>query len=756
MGFAEDISPAAASVAQVLHARGSATISQLVERLDSSRPTVKAALDALIQRGVVDELEENVATSGRPASKYRLVAGSMLTLGVWLMDNRIGFSLAGLDGAVLRVHTGTLDSTLSREARFERVVKAANEFLQGDEPELVSVAVTGVVDGGVVSRSEMVPQWANFPLKKRLEDVFNCDVLVNNNLNLVALAEYSARPGGADSGLLYVDIGQAVNTGLVIDGRIHEGVGGSAGEIADFLGAELNAHAGQADALTRTRRIALSIGAVCAVVRPECVVLGAADLVDGEQVEEVKRELTRMHRNGAPSIPIVGNAFGAEAALVGATVLGVEQLVQRLFGAPAVVRLKPESVSTVRAAFPSVALSGPVGSQRRLRVAVIGAGARSSFALEVERAELNAQIVLVCDPHPLAKQRVRQQLGRDIPVVKTIAEVVDADIDCAFVLTPDFTHAEVSIALLEAGVAVYLEKPMAISVEDATRILDVAYRTGTRLYVGHNMRHMAVVRAMRDVVTSGVIGDIKAIWCRHFVGNGGDYYFKDWHADRSKSNSLLLQKGAHDIDVMHWLGGSYTKVVTAMGQQSLYSQIEDRADRSDQLMGEFFSLENWPPLSQKGLNEIVDVEDLYMVNMRFNNDVLASYVQCHYTPDYWRNYTVIGTDGRLENFGDSDGGVVKVWTRRTTYSAKADLEIPIVGDERGHNDADRKKVAEFINFIRGRASIDANPINAWNAVAVGDLATQSLRNNSELKTVPELPEKLLQYYANNQAISPMR
>ena len=47
------------------------------------------------------------------------------------------------------------------------------------------------------------------------------------------------------------------------------------------------------------------------------------------------------------------------------------------------------------------------------------------------------------------------------------------------------------------------------------------------------------------------------------------------------------------------------------------------------------------------------------MNMRLDNGVLASYQQCHFTPDYWRNYTVIGTEGRLENFGDDAEAVIK-------------------------------------------------------------------------------------------------
>ncbi|MFD2348458.1 Gfo/Idh/MocA family oxidoreductase [Nonomuraea ferruginea] len=72
------------------------------------------------------------------------------------------------------------------------------------------------------------------------------------------------------------------------------------------------------------------------------------------------------------------------------------------------------------------------------------------------------------------------------------------------------------------------------------------------------MRHMGVVRLMRDIIRRGDIGEPKTVWVRHFVGYGGDYYFKDWHADRTRTTGLLLQKAAHDLDVVHWLAGGYT------------------------------------------------------------------------------------------------------------------------------------------------------------------------------------------------------
>src|SRR5205823_2139231 len=144
------------------------------------------------------------------------------------------------------------------------------------------------------------------------------------------------------------------------------------------------------------------------------------------------------------------------------------------------------------------------------------------------------------------------------------------------VTSPDWTHAGIAVDLLRAGVAVYLEKPLATTLPDADAVLAAAQETGTPLYIGHNFRHAAVVRALRDVVARGEIGEVKAVWCRHFVGNGGDYYFKDWHADRRRVNSLLLQKASHDLDVIHYLAGGFTRRVTAMGDLTVYGGITDR------------------------------------------------------------------------------------------------------------------------------------------------------------------------------------
>jgi predicted dehydrogenase len=388
-----------------------------------------------------------------------------------------------------------------------------------------------------------------------------------------------------------------------------------------------------------------------------------------------------------------------------------------------------------------------------IRVAVIGTGARSVIAHHVPLAWDGAQVVATVDPSPRGQERART-LFPGVPVFEDVPALLAADRpDAAVVTSPDDTHAAIAVELLRAGVAVYLEKPLATTLEDADRILTAAAESDAILYVGHNFRHAGVVRRMKEIIDRGEIGEVKTIWVRHFVGNGGDYYFKDWHADRSRTNSLLLQKASHDLDVVHYLAGAYTRRVVGMGDLMVYGKIQDRRERPGETMPDWFSFDNWPPTAATGLNPVVDVEDVSMMLMTLDSGVLASYEQCHFTPDYWRNYTVIGTHGRLENIGDTGGGVVKVWNRRREWEIAGDLEYPIDGVASGHEDADLATMREFFALIVDGTPTVVSPLAARAAVAAGALAAESIRSGSRPFDVPPLPQHVLEHF-RSQHLSP--
>jgi predicted dehydrogenase len=383
-----------------------------------------------------------------------------------------------------------------------------------------------------------------------------------------------------------------------------------------------------------------------------------------------------------------------------------------------------------------------------LHIGVIGAGGRGTLAAYAHRPGAGSRIVACCDMEEATLQQCRDRYGADIFTTNDYQALLARDLDAVFVATPDYWHEEHGIAVLEAGKALYLEKPLAISIPGCDRILATAVRNRGTLYVGHNMRHMAFILKMKEMIDSGVIGEVKTAWCRHFVGHGGDFYYKDWHADRRYSNGLLLQKATHDLDVMHWLCGGYSTLVNALGGLTLFGQITDRIGPDARGRNPGARLEHWPPLAHTQLNHVVDVEDVSMMNMLLDNGIYAAYQQCHYTPDYWRNYTFIGTEGRLENVGNGEGEtVIKLWNKRHHGYAEADVVVPILRETGSHGGADPKIVHEFLEVVRGNAKPSTSPVAARYSVAAGCAATESLRSGGQPVTIERLPAEIMEYFA---------
>jgi predicted dehydrogenase len=384
---------------------------------------------------------------------------------------------------------------------------------------------------------------------------------------------------------------------------------------------------------------------------------------------------------------------------------------------------------------------------KTIGIGVIGLGRRCALADHAHDPSRGTAIVAAADTYQHALDAYRATHGKAVLLTTDYREVLARrDVDAVIITSPDYCHEEQAVAALRAGKAVYLEKPMAITIDGCDRILRAAYETSQKLYLGHNMRHMRFTIAMKELIDSGKIGRVKAGWCRHFIAYGGDAYYKDWHADRSKSTGLLLQKGTHDIDILHWFCGGTTIRVNAMGGLTLYDRIRDRHGAQDYGDASFRD-ENWPPMSQKGLNPVIDVEDISMMHMQLDNGVFASYQQCHYTPDAWRNYTIIGTEGRIENFGDFMGETwIRVWNTRTYYKPDGDQCIYIPSDTGGHGGADERIIDEFVRYVKEGGKVQTSPLAARHSVAAGYMATMSIRQGGMPFQIPPVDDKIAEYF----------
>ncbi|MEK3723962.1 Gfo/Idh/MocA family protein [Paenibacillus sp. FSL H8-0034] len=154
--------------------------------------------------------------------------------------------------------------------------------------------------------------------------------------------------------------------------------------------------------------------------------------------------------------------------------------------------------------------------------------------------------------------------------------LADTDIDVIHVCTANDSHAEITIAALEAGKHVLCEKPMAISTADATLMLETAKRTGKKLTIGYNNRFRADSQQLHKICRSGDLGDIYFAKAHAIRRRGvpirGVFLDKD-----KQGGGPLIDIGTHALDLTMWMMDNYKpKMVVGTAYHKL-SQVEEAA-----------------------------------------------------------------------------------------------------------------------------------------------------------------------------------
>ena len=221
----------------------------------------------------------------------------------------------------------------------------------------------------------------------------------------------------------------------------------------------------------------------------------------------------------------------------------------------------------------------------QIRLGIIGLGWRSGFTKYWHQPNGRSLVVAGADTDPLRLTKFQQNINPKAVVTLDYKELLQReDIDAIVITTPDDSHDEIAVAALQAGKHVYCEKPLSITVEGCDRILTAWAQSGKHFMIGFNMRYMNMYRTMKEIVDSGEIGEVKSVWVRHFVGLGSDYYYHSWHGSSRNTTSLLLQKASHDIDLIHWLTGRYTKKVAAFGGVDYFGRFRSHGTLSKILL----------------------------------------------------------------------------------------------------------------------------------------------------------------------------
>ncbi|MEV4223339.1 ROK family transcriptional regulator [Nonomuraea sp. NPDC049725] len=351
-----------------LRSAGPLTLTQLAERADLARATVKAAVDDLTGLGWVAELDPSGGEKGRPARRYRFRAEAGRVLGLDIGAHKVLAVVADLDGAVLHTTREPVTPEQPRAERLAAVDRVVDACLAGSGTAASDVRIavagsTGHVDlEGRVVASRAIRDWPGVPLAEHLGARLRCPVLVDNDSRLAALAE--CRRGVArDAGnLVFLHVGRRAGAAIVLDGVPLRGAGGAAGEIGlhplfnlgnvgdllhafpavepgtppDAVAAAVFEAARGGDAAARgavlryVKVLALATAAMALTVDPELVVLGggfsrSADVL----LEPLRGELETMCLR-TPQVR--ASVLGDECVAVGAVCQGVEHLSAMLFG----------------------------------------------------------------------------------------------------------------------------------------------------------------------------------------------------------------------------------------------------------------------------------------------------------------------------------------------------------------------------------------------------------------------------------------
>jgi predicted dehydrogenase len=138
----------------------------------------------------------------------------------------------------------------------------------------------------------------------------------------------------------------------------------------------------------------------------------------------------------------------------------------------------------------------------------------------------------------------------------------------------------------------------------------------------------------------------------------------------------------------------------------------------------------------------VDVEDQSTVIMELEGGIKAVYLQCHYTPDYWRDYTFIGTEGRMENLDDESKVIVKTRDRSKRWKNLADQVYDIKQAAGEHGGADPLICKDFVDMVLDDKKPVATPLAGRMSVAVGCAATESIRKGLGMVVIRPVPANL--------------
>lgn len=234
----------------LIRRRSPITRAELASATGLARSTIAQRVDALIVEGLVGDVGEAASTGGRPPTMLGFNATSGVVLVADLGATHSRLAVCDLDANPLAESCRDIDIAEGPDAILTWVLETF-ELLTAEAGRTdgdirgVGIGVPGPVDfiAGRAVHPPIMPGWDDYPIRDRFIERYRVPILVDNDVNIMALGEYWAMsPKVAD--LIFVKVGTGIGSGLIVGGRLHRGARGAAGDIGHI-------QAGPADVMCR-------------------------------------------------------------------------------------------------------------------------------------------------------------------------------------------------------------------------------------------------------------------------------------------------------------------------------------------------------------------------------------------------------------------------------------------------------------------------------------------------------------------------
>lgn len=225
-----------------------------------------------------------------------------------------------------------------------------------------------------------------------------------------------------------------------------------------------------------------------------------------------------------------------------------------------------------------------MNASKPLTIALIGAGNRGALAYAPYALAHpdKARFVAVADPDPEKRAYFAEthQIAPGMVFESDEALLAAPQLaDAILISTQDWQHADAGVKAMQVGYDVLLEKPMANTLDDCVRLLRASEETGKQLQICHVLRFTNHFSKLREILRSGVIGEVMDIDHRENVSfwhMAHSFVRGNW-GNEAKSSPMILAKCCHDLDILTWMTDDRCETLSSVGDLQHYT-IENKPE----------------------------------------------------------------------------------------------------------------------------------------------------------------------------------